>query len=411
MGSEKIRILRVIARLNIGGPAIHVGLVSKGLGEKGFETTLAAGTLAEGEGDMSYFVRSLGVQPVYIKSLKREPDPVADLGAFFQLLRLIMRVRPHVIHTHTAKAGTLGRAAGIVYNLFNPKKRAVLVHTFHGHVLHGYFSRLLSRIFVLIERLLARFTATLVVLSPLLRDELAKGYRIAPKERFSVVDLGFDLSPFIHCQSEPNGVLEDGEAPRGPRVVGIVGRLVPVKNHRLFLRSLALLRGRMGSARVRGLVVGDGELRAELEALAHRLNIAGETTFTGWRKDLSRIYGSLAVLALTSINEGTPVSAIEAMAAGVPVVARGVGGVPDLLGEERGLRPGISIRERGIMVQSADPETFSRALELVLDDEQLRAETVRRARDFVVERYDVKRLVEELGRLYLDLLENRGIRQ
>jgi len=408
---KKIKILRIIARLNVGGPAIHVALISAGLDKSRFETVLACGSLGKGEADMSDYARSMGVNPHIIPELGRELDFFADLSAFIKIYRLIQKVQPDIIHTHTAKAGTLGRAAGIFYNLTRPSAcRAKLIHTFHGHVFNGYFNAVVSRFFLLIEQILARFTCRIIAVGPSVKKELA-ARGVCPNAKTHVIPLGFDLSAFLSLQ----------EARREPQNIGIVGRLVPVKNHRLFLEAAALLV--LNRPYLKFKVIGGGALKAGLIDYASALGIGGRVEFLGWQRDLAAVYSGLDIVVLTSLNEGTPVSLIEAMACGRPVVATDVGGVPDLLGfaqtdvNTRSNQPrrdsiiccpyknmtGFYTSQRGILVSSRDPAVFSAALEYLIREKEVRERFIAAGREFVRDNFSKERLIKDIEELYAGL--------
>lgn len=390
---RRFRVARVIARLNIGGPAIHVALLTAGLPADRFETTLITGTTGRNEGDMSGYARSLGVKPVVLPRLGRDISPLSDLIVTVQLWRLFRRERPAIVHTHTAKAGLVGRLAAWLARV------PVVVHTFHGHVLHGYFGRILSRAFLAVERFLGRRTDAVVTVSPGQRHELVE-YAIAPADRLHVVRLGFDLTPF---DAPPRGRFREyaGIAPDIP-LVGIVARLTAVKNHELFLEAADLLLGRVPDARF--AVVGDGELRKAVEERAARLGLAERVAFTGWYEPIAEVYADLDVCAISSLNEGTPVTLIEAMATGTPVVGTAVGGVPDVVED------GVT----GRLVPSGDAGALAYAMALALagegPDREATREMAARARERVRETYTAERLVRDITALYERLLSEKRVR-
>jgi glycosyltransferase involved in cell wall biosynthesis len=377
------KIVRIIARLNIGGPAIHTVLTTAGLEPMGFETTLVTGQPGPTEGDMSYFAYEHGVDPMVIEELGRAISPFDDLRAFARLVAFLRRERPDIVHTHTAKAGTLGRLAAIIARV------PVRVHTFHGHVFDGYFSPWQTKAFLLIERTLARFTDRILTLSDGQRRDLSGRYQIASEDRIDVVPLGLDLEPLAHCDAKAGQLRRElgTDAP----LVGIVGRMVPIKNHELFFRAAALV------PNAHFVVVGGGEREAELRALVSELRLDDRTHFIGWRRDLDVIYADLDVVALTSKNEGTPVALIEAMAAGVPVVATAVGGVPDLL------RNG----QRGELVGAPfEPHSVAAAVGRALQPAAVERAAALRAQ--IVEDFGASRLCRDLEVLYSRLLKERA---
>jgi glycosyltransferase involved in cell wall biosynthesis len=372
----KFKVLRIIARLNIGGPAINAIILSAGLDRGKFETILITGRPSRSEGEMAGLLAEKKVSPVMIKELGREIDLWKDLFSFFKVYALIKKERPDIVHTHTAKAGALGRLAGALCG-------CKLVHTFHGHVLEGYFGRLKSRIFIWIERFLAALTDKIIVVSPRIKDELLR-LKIAPENKISVMPLGLELEGLL-ALAPPQ--------PQAPYLnIGIVGRLVPIKNHRLFLQAAAEIK----DARLQFFIIGDGELRQDLEDYARELGLSGKVAFSGWQDDLAKVYGQLDLLTLTSLNEGTPVSIIEAMAAARPVIATDVGGVRDLLGDN----------ERGRLVKSGDSRGLAEAIKKLAGNPALRLELGRQGRDFVRARFTKERLIKDIELLYNELLVN-----
>lgn len=377
-----MRVLRIIARLNVGGPARHVVWLTEGLAKEGCETLLVTGIVPPGEDDMSGFAAAHGVTPHVIPSMSRELSP-RDAAVIWKLWRLMVRFRPDVVHTHTAKAGAVGRIAGLLYRVVS-RGRSVFVHTFHGHVFHGYYSPWKTRLFLAIERMLARLnTDRIVVLSEQQRREIHETYRIGRAEQFAVIPLGTERIAIPERTHE--------------LTVGIVGRIAPIKNHDLFLRVAQRLHGE-----ARFVVYGDGAGRAELERRAN-----GAAVFAGVR-DVGEIYASIDVLALTSRNEGTPLAIIEAMAAGRPVIATAVGGVVDLLGSVEETKEGFEIRERGITAASDDEIGFAAGLRFLLHDAALRSRLAGRSRAWSEKTHTKERLLADIIRLYRESADHRG---
>jgi glycosyltransferase involved in cell wall biosynthesis len=314
-----------------------------------------------------------------------------------ELYRAFKRVRPRIVHTHMAKAGLLGRVAATAFNWTRgAAPRVRVVHTYHGHVLEGYFSPLATRVFIMLERLLATRSDRLIAISPAIRRELIERYRIGAPGQYRVVPLGFDLSAFAAVDGEQRAAARAhfGLASDVP-VVSTVGRLTAIKQPRLFLETLAAL------ARTRrelvALVAGDGELRAESEAYAATLGIADRVKWLGWRRDLATIYGASDVFLLTSRNEGTPVVLIEAMASAVPGVSTDVGGVKDV----------IDSPEVGVLAPPGDAAALASGVDRLLNDPVLRRRMGERARTNVLTRYSSERLVADIVALYRELLQER----
>ena len=389
-----MKVLRVIARLNVGGPALHVAYLTAGLAERGYDTTLAAGTLGRGEESMAWVADTKGVSIEVIDELHRNISPFRDLRAMLKLADLIRRERPTILHTHTAKAGAVGRVAALLAGSARPP---IVVHTFHGHVLRGYFNRPMTSAFRTLERLLARMTTRLVAVSPEVRDDLV-ALGVAPASKFAVIRLGIELD-----QRVGDGAVTRAEARRQLGVsgdtflVGWVGRMTAVKRTDLVVRTLERLVQDGVDARL--LLVGDGPDRDGLERYAHELGVARRCLFLGYQEDVARWYDAIDVLLLPSVNEGTPVSVIEALAAERPAVATRVGGIPDVI------RDGVD----GFLVDSDDPgELAARLAELAKDPPQ-RAAMGAAGRVRVLERYSVDRLIDDIDRLYRELLADRGL--
>lgn len=376
---DPLRVARVIARLNVGGPAQHVVWLTEALQDEEFESVLITGTVPPGEDDMSAFAAAHGVRPLVIPEMSREISP-HDVVTVWKLFRFFRRYRPAIIHTHTAKAGAAGRAAGFLYRILTPRARVKFVHTFHGHVFHSYYGALKTRLFLLIENVLARFTDAILVLSEQQLCEIHETFRIGKREQFHIVPLGLDLDA---VQGAPEA--------RATPVIAIIGRLTAVKNHDLFLRVAA----RFGDE-ARFVVYGDGADRAALEARGKHVEFAGT-------RPAREIYGAIDIAALTSLNEGTPLTLIEAMANGIPVISTAVGGVVDLLGAVEEKHDGFDIRERGITATSNDEIGFAAGLHRLLDDAALRQRFSERGRVFARAHYSKERLVGDIRRLYREL--------
>ena len=386
-------IVRIITRLNIGGPSIQATRLASALDARGFATTLIHGRLGEDEGDMSYLLAP-GARAMHLESLRRPVSPLHDLRALMRIYGALTRARPVIVHTHMAKAGLLGRVATALYNLTRGSApRARVVHTYHGHVLEGYFSALMTNLFIALERLLARTSDRLVAISPAIERELRDGFRIGRADQYRVVPLGFDLSPFAAVDDAARvRARRELNIPESAAVVSTVGRLTAIKQHRLWLDTLA--RAAATNPNVLGLIAGDGELRGDLEAYAAELGIAARVRFLGWRRDLPTIYAATDVFLLTSRNEGTPVALIEAMASGVPGVSTDVGGVTDV----------ITSDAVGARVRDGDADALAAHVVQLLADRDRRRETGSRARAAVLERYSLDRLVRDINILYRELL-------
>ena len=383
-----VRVLRVIARLNMGGPALHVAYLTHGLRERGYDTTLVAGSLARGEDSMEFVARELGIEATHLPELRRDIAPIRDLQATLRLAQLIRRLRPDILHTHTAKAGAVGRTAA---SLVGDARPPIVVHTFHGHVLRGYFGPRLSYGFRLLERWLAKRTDALVAVSPEVRDELVR-LGVAPAEKFTVVRVGIELGERvagIDGREETRRLLGIADE---SFTVGWVGRMTGVKRTSDVLLAFKRLRERGVDAVL--CMIGDGPERGQLERRAHELGIMKRTLFLGYQEQVAPYYAALDAMILPSGNEGTPVSAIEALAAGRPVVATRVGGLPDVVREG----------EDGFLVSPGDVDELADRLERLAADEELRRRMGEAGRERVLPRYSVERLIDDVDALYRSLL-------
>jgi glycosyltransferase involved in cell wall biosynthesis len=387
MTREPIAVLRVIARLNIGGPAIQAISLTALLDERGYRTRLVRGSESADEGTMDDLAERMGVRPTLVASMRRDPG-AGDVRALLELVRIARRDRPDLVHTHAAKGGTLGRVAVM---LAFPRKRPKVVHTFHGHSLTGYFSSRTARMYTRIERFLARRTDVLIAVSDEVRDDLV-GLGVAPLEQFEVVRLGLDLSAFADDsdrEARRAALREQWGVGAGEQVVTLVARLVPIKRVDRFLETAALLRERAG---VRFVIVGDGELRDELQASEPARALGDRLVWAGFRRDVPDVCFASDVVVLTSDNEGTPVSLIEAQAAATPVVSTNVGGV----------RSVVLDGETGLLAD--DPPALAAAIASLLDDPARAQAMATRGREHVLSTFGVERLVDDLDRLYRRLL-------
>lgn len=395
------RILRIINRLNLGGPTYNAALLTRHL-PPGYETLLVAGVKQDSEESSDFIVENMGLTYRQLPEMRRELNLWGDRNAYLKIREIIREFNPDIVHTHAAKPGALGRLAAF------HEKVPVIVHTFHGHVFHSYFGKMKTKLFLEIERSLARKSSAIVAISEKQKEDLVNQYRIADENKIRVVPLGFDLGRFRENREEKRKNfrtkyhLADDEI-----AIGIIGRLVPIKNHSFFLRVVGeLVKGT--SRKVKVLVIGDGEEREKLLACCRELALdftyypdedrAAQVIFTSWIKEVDVALAGLDVVALTSFNEGTPVSLIEAQAGGKPVVSTRVGGVEDVVKEG----------QTGLLCDSGDTKSFVNHLLRLVQDDSLRAEMGGRGWDHVREKYHYTRLVADMQRLYEELLSSRG---
>jgi glycosyltransferase involved in cell wall biosynthesis len=382
-----MKILRIIARLNVGGPARHVVLLNAGLDARHHETLLVHGSLDRGEASLEHLAHERRLRVATVGDLQRNVGAFSDLRAFLALCRLIRQERPDVVHTHTAKAGTLGRLATVVVHPFR-RHRPLVVHTFHGHVFEGYFSGAANLAVRSVERMLARVTDIVVTISPRQRDDIVARFGVASETQTVVVPLGLDLDALLMLPASAPDLRAALGIGDGEIVIGYAGRMVAVKDLETLLRAFARASAAVPALRL--VLAGDGPERAAAEALAATLGIAGRTHFLGWTDDLPRFYATTDFCALSSLNEGTPVAAIEAMAAGRPVVSTAVGGVADVVDQ------GIT----GVLVGARDVPAMSEAFLQLATDEGLRHRMGAAGRARALVRYSHARLVDDIERLY-----------
>jgi len=413
-----MKIVRVIARLNVGGPAKHVVWLTKGLSSPQFESVLIAGTVPPGEDDMGYFATEMGIAPVFVPEMSREIS-LKDVLTVWKLYRLFHREQPDIVHTHTAKAGTVGRFAGFLYRWLTPRtflgqpRPCRFVHTYHGHIFHSYYGPAKTRLFLTIEKILARLvTDRIVVISEQQRREINEEFAVGRANQFAVIPIGLDTGVYAQWQERRHTFREELKANANDILVGIVGRLTEIKNHELFLQAAALFKEQFANgplhARVRFVIVGDGHLRHKLEQQAERDGLVDDVIFVGSRRDPEYFYPGLDVVALTSRNEGTPLTLIEAMANARPVISTAVGGVVDLLGQQlsESDEGAFVVCERGIRVPPDDAQAFAAGLAHLIVNESLRREIGERSLQFVLAHYSKERLLADIKNLYADLLSD-----
>ncbi len=390
------KVLRIINRLNIGGPTYNAAYLSKYLSDD-FETLLVAGEKDETEDSSQFILHELGLKPIIIPEMKREINLKNDRIAYQKIKEIIADFKPDIVHTHASKAGAIGRLAA--YKMKVP----VILHTFHGHVFHSYFGKVKTSIYKTIERNLARKSTKIIAISAIQKKELSTIHNIAKPNKIEVIPLGFDLNKFKENQKEKRTsfrqkwLIEDDEI-----AIGIIGRLVPIKNHHFFLNVVKKI-SELTTKKVRFIIIGDGELRGELENYCNQLEIDFSTeknathtllTFTSWITDIDVALAGLDIVALTSKNEGTPVSLIEAQAAGKPIVSTNVGGIENIV-----IQHGTAL-----LSNINDEQLFTEnMLSLIEDDDKRRAFSQKGTHVFKSFHYD--RLVNDIEKLYCHLLE------
>jgi len=395
---KKIKILRIINRFNLGGPTYNVAYLSKYLPDD-FETLLIGGAKDDTEESSDFIVNNLGLKPVIIEEMKREIDFKNDRIAYKKIKQIIKEYNPDIVHTHAAKAGAIGRLAAKACGV------PVIIHTFHGHVFHSYFGKLKTTFYKTIERYLAKKSTAIIAISEKQKDELVNNHKICKADKVKVIPLGFDLSKFQEKQDEKRKFFRDKYNLADYEIaITIIGRLVPVKNHNLFLNSIKNVSGKT-EKKIRAFIVGDGESRNDVELKARELNIdfidgtkSSEKkllTFTSWIKDVDVALAGSDIITLTSFNEGTPVSLIEAQAANKPIVTTNVGGIENV----------IIPNETGFLCENNNLEQFSEALFKLVEDDNLRKTFSEKGWQHVKEKYHYTRLVKDMENLYRDLIK------
>lgn len=388
-----IKVLRIVNRFNLGGPTYNVTYLTAFL-PKEFETILCGGTHEAHEGDSLFIPERYGVKPVIIGSLQRSINPFNDRKAMREIRQLIREFKPDIVHTHASKAGALGRMAAY------KEKVPVIVHTFHGHVFHSYFGKLKTWIYKLAERRLAKKTDAIIAISEIQKSELTEIHKIAPESKFRVIQLGFDLDRFNEKKEEKRKLFrEKYNVSDNTIVIGIIGRLTAIKNHELFIESIRLISKKSGK-KIRAFIIGDGERMVDLKNLASVVEKEMGTEifeFTSWIKNVDDVLPGLDIVALTSFNEGTPVSLIEAQAAGVPLISTNVGGVADVVDHER----------TGFIVNGFDAESFAEKLLVLVDNEEIRLRMSQNGWNYVEHKFHYRRLCHDVANLYNELLEKK----
>ena len=396
------KILRIINRFNLGGPTYNVAYLSKYMSDD-YETVLVGGAKDDSEESSDFIVENLGLKPILIPEMRRAINLKNDYAAYKKIKKIIEEFKPDIVHTHASKAGTLGRLAA--YSCGVP----IIAHTFHGHVFHSYFGKVQTTFYKNIERFLAKRSTAIIAISDKQKEELVNIHKICPADKVAVIPLGFDLSKFHENSVEKRAMfrtkynIDDNEI-----VIAIIGRLVPVKNHALFLEAIKIVSEKT-SKKIRAFIIGDGEDRLIIENKANELNIpfvdATKTnkkallTFTSWIKEIDMALAGSDIIALTSFNEGTPVSLIEAQAANKPIVTTNVGGIENV----------VKPNDTALLCSAFNPNDFADLLLKLTENEELRKKMSENGWQYVKEKYHYTRLVADMEHLYSKLLKNKPL--
>lgn len=402
---QPIKIVRIITRLNIGGPAIHATLLSEELnsvGDQPVENTLIHGAIEGDEGNMDYLLNRDRVRTIFIPQLKQRIRPFSDLIAFFKIFYHLKKIRPTIVHTHLAKAGFLGRLAAWILRV------PIIVHTYHGHTFHHYFSKWFEKFQKTLEKFLNKRSQAVVALSSELKRELTEQYKIVPPVRCKIIPLGFHLDKFRYVANNRESSRKKLGLPVGKILIGTIGRMVPIKNQLLFLKSVQLLK-EDHKKRVHLLFVGEGAEKEKLVSYVKEKGMEDSVTFFNWQREMLPFYQALNYFVLPSLNEGTPVTIIEAMASGIPILASRVGGIPDLLGKvEKEMGHKVSLAERGILFLPEEA-SLGAALDYCLDHPQIFDPILPRAKESIFDTFSSRKLIFNISSLYLSLLRERKI--
>lgn len=397
------KVLRIINRFNIGGPTYNAAYLTKYLSPE-FKTVLVGGSIDEGEDSSEYILKQLGIKPIVIPEMQRSIRYNSDIVAYYKLKEIIQRFKPDIVHTHASKSGALGRWAA--YRSGVP----VIVHTFHGHVFHSYFNRMKTELFKQVERKMAVVSTRIIALSDIQKYELSVQHQICKPEKISVIPLGFDLNRFQEQkESKRTSFRNEYNLTEDELAIGIIGRLVPIKNHELFIHSFAQLKHQT-NRKIRAFIIGDGERRDALISLTRSLGLSvcihpdkqpADITFTSWIKQIDIANAGLDIICLTSLNEGTPVSLIEAQASGKPVVSTNVGGIENV----------VSAGKTGILVNQPNEIEFSQALAHLVSNDALRIQMGESGWGYVSKKFHYTRLINDMSDLYHELLDLKALKQ
>ena len=394
----KIRVLRIMHRINVGGPTHHAGFLTKYINNEIFESFLISGQINDEEASGEYILDEMNVKVHYLKNMRREINLINDIKTYFEVRRIIKKYKPHIVHTHAAKSGAIGRLAA--YH----EKVSIIVHTFHGHVFHSYFGFFKTKFYKSIESYLAKRSNKIIAISKRQKYELSTIHKICEPQHIQVINLGFNLNKFKQHKKQKRlkfrnefNITEDEIA------IGIVGRLTHIKNQKLFIELIAKISS-LKKYNVKGFIIGDGEDFDFLRTYATKKNLTyllpyekyrdTNLVFTSWRKDMDYVYNGLDIVCLTSLNEGTPVTLIEALASGKPVVSTNVGGVIDVVSENKS---GFIVKKNNLH------DLYDKTLKLIRN-KKLREDFSEYGRKYVFEKFSYLRLVSEIEELYKKLL-------
>lgn len=387
---DKIKIIIIQSRICVGGPAVHTGILMKYLDPERFQPILIGGALQTSEMSRVNELKNKGLSVIIIDEMGRDISLWRDIKSVFKLYRIIKRERPLIVDTHTAKAGAIGRIAAFLAGV------PIIIHTFHGHVFHDYFGKIKTDLFIILERLLARISTCIIVISPNQKFDIVEKYKIVIPEKVVLIRYGFELERFLYLKKN-HQLKQELSLNEHDFLIGIVGRLVPIKNHEMILQVLLQLHRQAIKAHL--CIVGDGELRQKLISSVKEKKITKYVHFLGWRLDIKTIYAGIDVLALTSLNEGTPFTIIEAMASQIPVIATSVGGVTNLINDGK----------TGFLCDVNNTTEMREKIKQLWLDSNLKQEIIQNAQKAVAQTYHYSRLIYEIETLYKNLIRAKGL--
>jgi len=394
------KVLRILNRFNIGGPTHNATFLTKYL-HPDYQTKLIAGKKLDSEASSEFMLKDYEIDFEIIEDMSRSINLIKDLKSFFKIKKIIKEFKPDIVHTHASKSGALGRLAAITSRV------PIIVHTFHGHVFHSYFGNLKTKFYIFLERYLAKKSSAIIAISNLQRKELINEFEICPESKTYTIQLGFDLDKFQEdCSTKRNLFRDEFNLELDDIAIGIIGRLTPIKNHTFFLKAIKKLIDNT-SRKFKVFIVGDGEDKLALQNTCSELNLSFNSKdvkdpliyFTSWRKDMDKVYAGLDIVALTSKNEGTPVTLIEAQASNKPIVTTDVGGVMDVVKEDI----------TAFVSDKHDHIRFSNNMRMLVEDDSMRIKMGSAGYNHVSELFSYKRLVRDVGELYENLLNEKNI--
>jgi len=386
-----IKVLRIINRFNLGGPTYNATYLTAYLPVE-FETKLCGGAHEKHEGNSLFIPEACGLKPIIIESLQRSVSLKNDRKALKEIREIIREFKPDIVHTHASKAGAIGRLAARKENV------PIVVHTFHGHVFHSYFGWFKTLIYKIAERRLAKKTDAIIAISDIQKNELVNIHKIAKSDKIYTIPLGFDLNKFQeNRETKRVNFRTKYQLHESEIAIGIIGRLTAIKNHNLFFDVLKII-SKNSTKKIRAFIIGDGELMSELKSKANEIENKSELIrfeFTSWITNIAEILPGLDIVALTSFNEGTPVSLIEAQAANVPVISTNVGGVADVLLNGK----------TGFVIDGFEPAAYAEKLRILIEDEEIRKNMSQNGWIHVKDKFHYERLCKDVAELYQMLLE------